>query len=127
MIRARTCTCVHHASRLPFFVCFPLSLSLSLSLSLFLSPSLLLLVYRFLSPFQGGSTLTVGFGPRLLQEVQRLTPAHTKIKIWAPSDRLYSTWLGASVLASLSTFSQLWISRAEYKEHGANIVFRKTF
>jgi len=36
-----------------------------------------------------------------------------------------SIWIGASILASLSTMSTLWITREEYDESGPAIVFRK--
>uniref|UniRef100_A0A914RW11 Actin n=1 Tax=Parascaris equorum TaxID=6256 RepID=A0A914RW11_PAREQ len=40
------------------------------------------------------------------------TPATTmKIKIIAPPERKYSVWIGGSILASLSTFQQMWISK----------------
>lgn len=55
----------------------------------------------------GGSTLTKGFGERLLHELQRLAPRDTKIKIAAPPERMYSTWIGGSILAGLSTFRKV--------------------
>ena len=44
----------------------------------------------------GGSTLFKGFGERLLLEVRkhRLAPRDTKIRIAAPPERLYTTWIG---------------------------------
>ena len=55
----------------------------------------------------GGSTLTKGFGDRLLHEVQRLAVKDMRIKIFAPPERKYSTWIGGSILASLSTFRKV--------------------
>ena len=56
----------------------------------------------------GGSTLCKGFGDRLLLEVKKLAPnKDTKIKISAPPERKYSTWIGGSILASLSTFKKV--------------------
>lgn len=55
----------------------------------------------------GGSTLTKGFGDRLLTEVQRLAPKDTRIKIFAPPERIYTTWAGGSILAGLSTFKKV--------------------
>ncbi|GAB7343565.1 hypothetical protein MBLNU457_1570t1 [Dothideomycetes sp. NU457] len=52
----------------------------------------------------GGATLTKGFGDRLLHEVQRLAVKEMRIKIFAPPERKYSTWIGGSILAGLSTF-----------------------
>jgi actin-related protein len=48
-----------------------------------------------------------------------------KIKIIAPPERKYSVWIGGSILASLSTFQQMWISKQEYDESGPSIVHRK--
>jgi centractin len=55
----------------------------------------------------GGSTLTKGFGDRLLHEVQRLAIKDMRIKIFAPPERKYSTWIGGSILAGLSTFRKV--------------------
>merc|ERR1712130_482450 len=42
-------------------------------------------------------------------------------------ERKYSVWIGGSILASLSTFQQMWISKQEYDESGPSIVHRKCF
>jgi centractin len=55
----------------------------------------------------GGSTLTKGFGDRLLTEVQRVAIKDMRIKIFAPPERKYSTWIGGSILAGLSTFKKV--------------------
>jgi len=34
-----------------------------------------------------------------------------RIKIFAPPERKYSTWIGGSILAGLSTFRKVFISR----------------
>ncbi|XP_013390830.1 beta-centractin [Lingula anatina] len=75
----------------------------------------------------GGSTLFKGFGDRLLSEVRKLAPKDIKIKISAPQERLYSTWIGGSILASLDTFKKMWVSKREYDEEGVRAVHRKTF
>ncbi len=58
----------------------------------------------------GGSTLTKGFGDRLLHEVQRLAVKDMRIKIFAPPERKYSTWIGGSILAGLSTFRKVCLA-----------------
>ncbi|CAI8033165.1 Alpha-centractin [Geodia barretti] len=63
----------------------------------------------------GGSTLFKGFGDRLLSEIKKLTPKDVKIRISAPQDRLYSTWMGGSILAALDTFKKMWVSKKEYR------------
>lgn len=55
----------------------------------------------------GGSTLTKNFGDRLLREIQRLAMPDMRIKILAPPERKYSTWIGGSILAGLSTFRKV--------------------
>ncbi|WP_432214901.1 hypothetical protein, partial [Salmonella enterica] len=52
-----------------------------------------------------------GFGDRLLSEVKKLAPKDVKIKISATQERLYSTWIGGSILASLDTFKKMWVSK----------------
>jgi hypothetical protein len=61
------------------------------------------------------------------KEVTALAPSTMKIKIIAPPERKYSVWIGGSILASLSTFQQMWISKQEYDESGPSIVHRKCF
>lgn len=64
----------------------------------------------------GGSTLTKGFGDRLLHEVQKLAVKDMRIKIFAPPERKYSTWIGGSILAGLSTFRKVYQVLAEMGE-----------
>ena len=61
------------------------------------------------------------------QEIDASAPPTMKIKIIAPPERKYSVWIGGSILASLSTFQQMWISKLEYDESGPSIVHRKCF
>ena len=70
----------------------------------------------------GGSTLTPGFGDRLLSEVRASAPPHTRIRISAPPERINSAWAGGSILASLATFKNMWVLREEYEEHGSRIL-----
>ncbi|KAH0256729.1 actin-like protein, partial [Aureobasidium melanogenum] len=65
----------------------------------------------------GGSTLTKGFGDRLLHEVQRLAVKDMRIKIFAPPERKYSTWIGGSILAGLSTFRRMWVNIDDWHEN----------
>jgi Actin len=50
----------------------------------------------------------VGYGDRLLNEVKRMKDG--KIKIYAPPERKYSTWIGGSILAGLNTFKRVGLS-----------------
>ncbi|GJE84617.1 actin-related protein [Phanerochaete sordida] len=70
----------------------------------------------------GGGSMLSGFADRLSAELQR-NVSHVKIHAPGnPSERRYGGWLGGSILASLGTFHQLWISKEEWKEHGKAII-----
>jgi len=75
----------------------------------------------------GGTTMFPGIAERLTKEITALAPSTMKIKVVAPPERKYSVWIGGSILASLSTFQQMWISKGEYDESGPSIVHRKCF
>ncbi|KUF83429.1 hypothetical protein AM588_10001540 [Phytophthora nicotianae] len=75
----------------------------------------------------GGTTMYPGIGERLTKELTALAPSTMKVKVVAPPERKYSVWIGGSILSSLSTFQQMWISKAEYDEAGPSIVHRKCF
>lgn len=75
----------------------------------------------------GGTTLFPGIAERMQKEITALAPSSMKVKIIAPPERKYSVWIGGSILASLSTFQQMWISKQEYDESGPSIVHHKCF
>ncbi|KAI3410946.1 Actin-2 [Globodera pallida] len=75
----------------------------------------------------GGSTMFPGIVERMQKEITALAPSTIKVKIIAPPERKYSVWIGGSIQASLTTFQQMWISKAEYDESGPSIVHRKCF
>jgi len=53
------------------------------------------------------NSYSIGFGDRLLNEVKKLALKDIKIKIYAPPERKYSTWIGGSILAGLNTFKKV--------------------
>jgi len=73
----------------------------------------------------GGTTMYTGLSERLNKEIKNLAPASMVIKIVAPPERKYSVWIGGSILASLSTFEDMWVTKDEYDESGPSIVHRK--
>lgn len=68
-----------------------------------------------------------GMADRIQKELAALAPSTINIKMIAPPDRKYSAWIGGSIIASLSSFQQMWISKEEYNESGPSIVHRKCF
>ncbi|XP_006862931.1 PREDICTED: actin-related protein T1-like [Chrysochloris asiatica] len=75
----------------------------------------------------GGTTLFPGFEERLLKELELVAARGTPIKITASLDRCFSSWIGASIMSSLSTFKQMWVTSANFKEIGPFVVQRKCF
>ncbi|XP_071079552.1 uncharacterized protein [Haliotis cracherodii] len=75
----------------------------------------------------GGSTMYPGLADRMVKELTNIVPSTIKVKVISPPERKYSVWIGGSILASLSTFQQMWISKQEYDECGPSIVHRKCF
>merc|ERR1712182_179533 len=59
----------------------------------------------------GGTTMFPNMPERLQAELQGLVPEATKVKVIAPPERMISVWIGGSILASLSTFSRMWINK----------------
>lgn len=75
----------------------------------------------------GGTTMYSGLPERLTKEITEKAPSTMKIKVLAPPERKFLVWIGGSILASLSTFQAMWITKAEYTETGPQIVHRKCF
>jgi len=75
----------------------------------------------------GGNTLIPGFVERVQQLVSENSTAGGKTKVIAhmQGERQLSAWLGGSILSSLGSFQQMWMSQQEYKENGANLIERK--
>ena len=65
-----------------------------------------------------------GMRERVTKEVTSLVNI-TDVKVTAPPDRKLSCWIGGSILASLSDFYKICISKEEYDEYGDSIVHRK--
>lgn len=75
----------------------------------------------------GGTSMIQGFNDRLHWELSNAYPG-TRVRIHSPSnvyERRFGPWIGGSILASLGSFHQLWISKKEYEEVGANIVEKR--
>ena len=73
----------------------------------------------------GGNTMFSGMRERVREEVTCLF--NTDVKVTAPVERKESCWIGGSMLASMSDFYKMCISRDEYNEYGPSIVHRKCY
>ena len=75
----------------------------------------------------GGNTLFPGFAARLQHELTVLAPAQFRVKVTATPERRLASWIGASLMASLSSFQSMWVGLDEYNENGPSIVHRKCY
>ncbi|KAG5873433.1 hypothetical protein JTB14_031050 [Gonioctena quinquepunctata] len=76
----------------------------------------------------GGNSSLQGFTERLNRDLASKTPPSMRLKIIsAPgvSERRFGSWTGGSILSSLGSFQQLWVSKQEYEETGKVIVQSK--
>ena len=75
----------------------------------------------------GAGSLIEKLPERLQADLQSLYP-NPRVRVIANSnsvERKFGAWIGGSVLGSLGTFHQMWISREEYKEYGPAIVEKR--
>lgn len=75
----------------------------------------------------GAGSLIKDLPERLQHDLQTAYP-NPKVRVIANSnsaERKFGAWIGGSVLGSLGTFHQMWISKEEYKEYGAEIVEKR--
>ena len=75
----------------------------------------------------GAASQLVGFLDRLNAELSAMFPG-MRVKVVAPGmsiERRFGSWIGGSILGSLGTFHQMWISKKEYEDHGAGIVEKR--
>ena len=84
----------------------------------------------------GGLACLSGLPERLEQELMRAAQtspvpsiayqAHRlALLVGTAHDRSNGVWNGASMLGSMATHSEMWMSKAEYEEHGAPLISRK--
>ena len=77
----------------------------------------------------GGTTLYPGLPERLQAEIKKLVNINMapKVKIVAVPERKYCVWIGGSILSSITTFDEMWITKEEFDDAGESIVHRKCF
>lgn len=77
----------------------------------------------------GGTSLIPRLTDRLYNELSNSNPG-LKIRLHAignANERTNQAWIGGSVLASLGTFHQMWVSKAEYEEAGVDRILTQRF
>ena len=75
----------------------------------------------------GGCSLFKGFDARIKKSLtSEFTWAKKSIDVTCFTN-CNSSFYGASIIASLPTFSSMWVTKAEYEETGVSIIHRKCF
>ena len=62
---------------------------------------------------------------RLQRQIPEIAPQNVKVKVVHSAEIKTSAWVGGSILSSLGSFQQMWMSRQEFQEHGAIMIERK--
>ena len=75
----------------------------------------------------GGNTMFNGIEKRLENELKQIVKKNIDIEVSAVPERTNLAWIGGSVLASLSTFKDQWITKDEFEEFGVDIKMKKCF
>jgi actin-related protein len=76
----------------------------------------------------GGCSLLPNMEQRLSYEMNIITPNQYRCRVLASRnsvERSYAAWIGGSILTSLGSFQQLWLSRKEYEEYGATLAMQR--
>jgi len=74
----------------------------------------------------GGNTKFKKFKQRLQTDIRKIAINHTRanLEVIAPRERSISAWVGGSVLASLESFKELWVTSSDYEEEGCRLIER---
>lgn len=72
----------------------------------------------------GGSSLFKGFPERIEKEITNRAPQGMKVKVVAPPERRFATWIGGSIFGTLSSTQDKLITKDDYKENGVQIIHK---
>lgn len=73
----------------------------------------------------GGTTMFKNLPERLQKEMTEAT--NRPVKILAPPERMYTVWIGGSIMSQLAHFQDQLITKEEYEEHGARLIQQRCF
>lgn len=73
----------------------------------------------------GTGTLNKNYKVVMQIVANAVVPDKMNAKVIASPERATSVWIGGSILTSLSTFEEMWVTLDEYNKSGAGIVHKK--
>ncbi|XP_041946157.1 actin-like [Alosa sapidissima] len=75
----------------------------------------------------GGTSLLPGFPERLQLELERLAPRGSRVIVHSAAHRHLAAWVGGAIMASLRSVRPLWVTSADYQEHGPDTVLQHCY
>lgn len=70
----------------------------------------------------GGTMEMQGMRERMLKELSGLLPPSMMTKVALPESPRDASFIGGSILASVSDVQRSWVTRLQYEEHGASVI-----
>lgn len=70
----------------------------------------------------GGNTLFRNFKERLVKDMSAKSNSFRPFKVYADGLRQFSSWIGGSVMGSMSIFEKFAVSFDEYQDYGSSII-----
>ncbi|XP_004598331.3 uncharacterized protein LOC101521192 [Ochotona princeps] len=75
----------------------------------------------------GGTGCLAGLRFRLQREITALVSPALTVKVCSCPYSAYGAWVGGSILCSLSTFEDMWVTSSEYREVGCSVASRRSY
>ena len=69
----------------------------------------------------GGTTLLKNFPEKLKNELSESSEG-ANFNLSAEQERLFSTWIGGSIVSSLDNFQFMWVNKKEHTDNGKNLL-----
>ena len=60
-----------------------------------------------------------------MEELRTISPPNTRVRMFAPANREVSAWHGGSILSTVSSFKNVWVTKEEYNEQGIKCLYSK--
>ncbi|XP_019510277.1 PREDICTED: actin-like isoform X1 [Hipposideros armiger] len=77
--------------------------------------------------FSGGTGSCLGLRFRMQRELSTLVSPTIHVRVSTCPYSVYGAWAGGSILCSLSTFKDMWVTSKEYEDIGSAAISRRAF
>lgn len=73
----------------------------------------------------GGTTTIEGFTERIRKDLSAMDGIPIGMKIISPQEKIFSAWIGGTLVAAQSSFPQVCVTKEEFEEFGSEILREK--